>query len=85
MTSAPSIKGSGECGTLYLAEPLDACSPLINKAVPGEGASSPFVLVVRGGCNFDDKVRTAQDAGFKAAIIFDNEDGPLVSSKVYFL
>eukprot|EP00268_Persea_americana_P000841 TRINITY_DN1025_c0_g1_i3.p1 TRINITY_DN1025_c0_g1~~TRINITY_DN1025_c0_g1_i3.p1 ORF type:complete len:505 (-),score=79.37 TRINITY_DN1025_c0_g1_i3:440-1954(-) len=76
---APSIKGSGECGTLYLAEPLDACSPLINKAVPGEGASSPFVLVVRGGCNFDDKVRSAQDAGFKAAIIFDNEDGPLVS------
>lgn len=69
-----------------MAEPLDACSPLINKAVPGEGASSPLVLIVRGGCNFDEKVRSAQDAGFKAAIIFDNEDGGvLVSSKVYSL
>lgn len=69
-----------------MAEPLDACSPLINKAAPGEGASSPLVLIVRGGCNFDDKVRSAQDAGFKAAIIFDNEDGGvLVSSKVYSL
>jgi hypothetical protein len=36
---------------------------------------------IRGGCQFDDKVRNAQDAGFKAAVVYDNEDnGALVSS-----
>ncbi|XP_072964724.1 receptor homology region, transmembrane domain- and RING domain-containing protein 1-like [Typha angustifolia] len=75
---APAIKGSGECGVLYVAEPLDACTELTNKAV--EGQFSPFVLIIRGGCTFDDKVRSAQNAGFKAAIVYDNEDsGSLVS------
>lgn len=77
---APSVKGSGECGTLYLAEPLTACTQLKNKAA--EGPLPPFVLIIRGGCEFDDKVRNAQSAGFKAAIVHDNEDGgSLVSSK----
>ncbi|XP_020572721.1 receptor homology region, transmembrane domain- and RING domain-containing protein 1-like [Phalaenopsis equestris] len=75
---APSVKGSGECGTLYLADPLTACTSLKNKAI--EGQLSPFVLIIRGGCAFDDKVRNAQSAGFKAAIVYDNEDsGSLVS------
>jgi len=38
-------------------------------------------LVIRGRCQFDDKVRNAQNAGFKAAVVYDNEDnGVLVSS-----
>lgn len=79
--SAPSLKGSGECGTLYKADPLDACSPLKN-IVPKikEGGLSLFALIVRGGCSFEDKVRRAQIAGFKAAIVYDNEDGDLVAS-----
>lgn len=80
--TGPSINGSGECGILYLADPLDACSSLLNKVIPGQGASSPFVLMIRGGCTFDDKVRSAQSAGFKAVIIFDDEDGALVASNV---
>ncbi|KAL0326319.1 UNVERIFIED_CONTAM: Receptor homology region, transmembrane domain- and RING domain-containing protein 2 [Sesamum radiatum] len=77
---SPSLKGSGLCGTLYLADPLDACSPLTNKVVPGTNETrSPFVLVTRGGCSFDDKVRIAQVAGFQAAIVYDNENGPLVA------
>ncbi|XP_058088490.1 receptor homology region, transmembrane domain- and RING domain-containing protein 2-like [Magnolia sinica] len=75
----PEIKGSGECGILYLAEPLNACSPLANRVVPGEGVTSPFALIIRGGCAFEDKVRRAQDAGFKAAIVFNDKDGPLVA------
>ncbi|KAL1831103.1 receptor homology region, transmembrane domain- and RING domain-containing protein 2 [Daucus carota subsp. sativus] len=77
---SPSIKGSGECGTLYKADPLDACSPLKN-IVPKikEGGLSLFALIVRGGCSFEDKVRRAQIAGFKAAIVYDNEDGDLVA------
>lgn len=75
------MKGSGECGILYEADPLDACSPLKN-VVPTtkEGCLSPFALIVRGGCGFEDKVRIAQTAGFKAAIVYDNEDGDLVAS-----
>ncbi|KAL8133224.1 receptor homology region, transmembrane domain- and RING domain-containing protein 2 [Apium graveolens] len=77
---SPPVKGSGECGTLYEADPLDACSPLKN-LVPTikEGCLSPFALIVRGGCSFEDKVRLAQIAGFKAAVVYDNEDGDLVA------
>ncbi|XP_075099553.1 receptor homology region, transmembrane domain- and RING domain-containing protein 2 isoform X2 [Nicotiana tabacum] len=70
---APSPKGSGKCGTLYVAEPLDACSTLTNKIEPTNNfTKDPFVLIIRGGCSFEDKVRKAQAAGFKAAIIYDN-------------
>ncbi|KAH8480288.1 hypothetical protein H0E87_030519 [Populus deltoides] len=76
---APAIKGSGECGVLYLAEPIDACSDLTNQAEKGSNCSSPFVLIIREGCSFEDKVRRAQKAGYKAAIIYDNEEGILVA------
>lgn len=68
------MKGSGICGVLQVAEPSDACSQLSNKNVSGEGANSPFVLIQRGKCSFETKVQIAQDAGFKAAIIYNNED-----------
>lgn len=68
-----------------MAEPLDACSPLTNRVVQGKNGSSPFVLIVRGGCSFEEKVRRAQKAGFKAAIVYDNEDdGVLVASKDFY-
>ncbi|KAK3036000.1 hypothetical protein RJ639_031173 [Escallonia herrerae] len=83
---APSVKGSGVCGMLYVAEPLDACSPLTKKAVVAkDGVPSPFALIIRGGCSFEDKVRRAQAAGFKAAIVYDDEDGDLVASKDFSL
>lgn len=74
---APSVSTSGICGSLNVAEPLDACSPLTNKVDPIKNHT--FVLIVRGGCSFDEKVRKAQAAGFKAAIVFDNENGDLVA------
>ncbi|KAF0899587.1 hypothetical protein E2562_020779 [Oryza meyeriana var. granulata] len=77
-TFTPAVKDSGVNGAIYAVEPLDACSPLRKKAV--DGPASPFALIIRGGCQFDDKVRNAQNAGFKAAIVYDNEDsGVLVS------
>lgn len=77
-TFTPAVKGSGVNGVIYTVEPLDACSPLRKKAV--EGPASPFALIIRGGCQFDDKARNAQSAGFKAMIVYDNEDsGVLVS------
>ncbi|XP_057993552.1 receptor homology region, transmembrane domain- and RING domain-containing protein 2 isoform X2 [Hevea brasiliensis] len=74
------VKSSGECGLLYLAEPLDACSDLTNEVEKASNITSPYVLIIRGRCSFEDKVRRAQKAGFKAAIVYDNEDdGILVS------
>ncbi|THU71109.1 hypothetical protein C4D60_Mb08t32080 [Musa balbisiana] len=73
------IKRSGECGVLYVAEPLDACGPLTNQV--GGGSENPFALIIRGGCTFDAKVRSAQNAGFKAAIVYDNEDSGVVISR----
>ncbi|KAJ0526360.1 putative PA domain-containing protein [Helianthus annuus] len=81
---APPVKGSGECGTLFLAEPLDACAPLTNKLIK-ESETQPFVLIVRGVCSFEDKVRRAQVAGFKAAIIYNNDDSDLVASMILSL
>jgi len=75
------VQGSGECGVLYVAEPVDACSDLSNEVDKVEKNSSglPFVLIVRGGgCSFEDKVRRAQAAGFRAAIVYDNEDSGLL-------
>lgn len=83
MISAPSVKGSGIYGTLYVAEPLDACSPLTNKIdTKMNDTRYPFALIIRGVCSFDEKVRRAQVVGFKAAIVYDNEDGDLVASIV---
>jgi E3 ubiquitin-protein ligase RNF13 len=59
-TFTPEIKGSGVNGIIYNAEPLNACSPLRKRAV--EGPTSPFALIIRGGCQFDDKVQNAQNA-----------------------
>lgn len=79
--AAPSVKGTGEIGVVYVAEPLDACQNLMNKPEQSSNETSPFVLIVRGGCSFEEKVRKAQRAGFKAAIIYDNEDrGTLIAS-----
>ncbi|XP_074263523.1 receptor homology region, transmembrane domain- and RING domain-containing protein 2-like [Silene latifolia] len=73
---APPVRTGGICGKLYIAEPPDACSPLTNKVVEQGGTCSDrFALVIRGGCNFEEKIKTAQKAGFQAAIIYDNVDG----------
>lgn len=82
--SAPSVKGSGKCGTLYVAEPLDACTTLSNKVEPVKNNTHDlFLLIIRGGCSFEDKVRQAQAAGFKAAIIYNDGYGDLVASNEF--
>ncbi|KAH9316732.1 hypothetical protein KI387_025359, partial [Taxus chinensis] len=72
----PPMKGSGLCGMLKVAEPSDACLPLRNTAATGVGVNSSFALIQRGVCSFERKVRNAQDAGFKAAIIYNNKYSP---------
>lgn len=68
-----------------MAEPLDACSELSNKVENFSNVTSRFALVIRGGCSFDEKVRRVQKAGFRAAIVYDNDDdGVLVASNALF-
>lgn len=70
------------CGNLQVADPLDACSLLLNEAEPNGGGSANIVLIVRGNCAFDEKVRNAQEAGFRAAIVYDDRPNHnLVSSR----
>ncbi len=71
--TAPHIPAGGVEGVLFAADPLDACSPLTNQ--PQGSQPAPFALIARGSCNFDIKVKNAQDAGFAAAIVFNTDDG----------
>ncbi|CAH2033640.1 unnamed protein product [Thlaspi arvense] len=71
---SPSVNVTVETGVLHVAEPLDACQNLKNKPEQRPNGTSPFVLIVRGGCSFEHKVRNAQRSGFKAAIVHDNVD-----------
>ncbi|XP_021767251.1 receptor homology region, transmembrane domain- and RING domain-containing protein 2-like [Chenopodium quinoa] len=72
---APPLGPTGMCGRLYMAEPINACSPLKNSVELDGNCSSPIALIVRGGCSFENKIRRAQNAGFEAVIIYNNEDG----------
>ena len=45
-------------------------------------ANLQIVLVLRGLCSFEEKVRNAQDAGYDVIIVADNIDNsPLPTSK----
>lgn len=55
-------------GDLVVANPLKACSPIINSAQ----ISGNIAFIERGNCLFVDKVRAAEAAGAIAAVIFDS-------------
>ncbi|XP_020095090.1 receptor homology region, transmembrane domain- and RING domain-containing protein 1-like [Ananas comosus] len=69
------IDSSGICGSLHVADPIYACSPLQNVwSSSGGGDAAKFVLISRGLCSFEEKVRVAQEGGFDAAIIYDDQE-----------
>ncbi|KAF9622775.1 hypothetical protein IFM89_034010, partial [Coptis chinensis] len=68
------VNSSGVCGALYVSDPLDACSSLRTTLRYEVPEKVRFVLIERGNCAFEDKVRNAQDSGFRAAIVYDNRD-----------
>ncbi|XP_057796210.1 receptor homology region, transmembrane domain- and RING domain-containing protein 1 isoform X1 [Salvia miltiorrhiza] len=74
------LNGSVICGDLWVAEPLDACSPLLDEVEDGGDESANIVLIMRGNCAFEEKIRNAQEAGFRAAIVYDDQlDHNLIS------
>ena len=54
----------GDVGTV-----VDGCTALLNS----EDVSGNIAYIQRGGCDFDTKLRFAQDAGAVAAIVFSND------------
>ncbi len=79
--AAPRIPAAGIMGVLHKANPRDACSPLVKDPDSQRSLLPPFVVVARGACNFDVKVRHAQEAGFGAVIVYNNvDDHELVTS-----
>lgn len=68
------VPAAGIVGVLYASNPSDACMPVVNMSSPGQSLAPKFLLVERGGCNFEEKVRRAQEAGFEAVIVYNNQD-----------
>ena len=65
---------------VVLADPLDACQPLVNdQAVASAAAGGALVVVmaVRGNCRFDVKALYAQQAGAKVLVVADAADNAL--------
>lgn len=54
-------------GYILSAEPEDGCTKI--ESPPKSG--SWFALIKRGNCNFDVKVRNAQNSNYTLAIIFN--------------
>ncbi|MGB5246405.1 MAG: S8 family serine peptidase [Woeseia sp.] len=52
----------GSSGTTF-----DACEPLINESE----VTGKIAFIERGGCNFDQKVANAEDAGASAVVVFN--------------
>ena len=57
-----------------MADPHDACQKLRNEPKQSTNGTFPFVLIMKGGCSFEHKVKNAQETGFKAAIVQDDVD-----------
>ncbi|XP_058090890.1 receptor homology region, transmembrane domain- and RING domain-containing protein 1 isoform X2 [Magnolia sinica] len=77
------VNRSGICGALYVANPPDACSSIRNN-LPSFGNADHvrFALIVRGNCTFEEKVRNTQAAGFRAAIVYDDQDNHNLMSMI---
>lgn len=74
---------NGICGALYVADPVDGCSPL-HQASNWTQERNRLALIIRGECSFEDKLLNAQKSGFQAVIVYDNIDNQdLVVSKPF--
>lgn len=84
--AAPRVPTSGIVGALHIANPPDACSPLVKPTGERANTAASFVLVQRGQCNFETKVRISQEAGYKAVIVYnDQDDHELITSTFLYI
>ncbi|CAL5035282.1 unnamed protein product [Urochloa decumbens] len=78
----PRVGGDGICGSLRTAEPVDACEPIKDRGGRRGAGRKAFVMIARGNCSFEGKVRAAQKAGFDAAVVYDDEEKASLYSMV---
>ncbi|RDD38802.1 E3 ubiquitin-protein ligase RNF13 [Trichoplax sp. H2] len=67
----PRLPMNGLRGIINTANPIDACST-IRPPPYNSSKLNWFVVIRRGGCDFSVKVYTAQQAGYAAAIVYNN-------------
>jgi hypothetical protein len=65
----PTVSPNGFSGVIAIPDPANACGTILN---PSQ-VTGKIALVRRGGCNFDDKVFRAQQAGASAVVIANND------------
>jgi subtilisin family serine protease len=53
---------------------FDGCEAIVNKA----DIKDQIAFMQRGGCSFETKIRNAQTAGAKAALVFNNQGEPIL-------
>ncbi|AQK42905.1 Receptor homology region transmembrane domain- and RING domain-containing protein 1 [Zea mays] len=70
----PRVSGDGICGSLRAADPAEACETIKDRGGRRGAGRKAFVLIARGNCSFEEKVRAAQQAGFDASIVYDDEE-----------
>ncbi|RWW16259.1 hypothetical protein GW17_00019867 [Ensete ventricosum] len=68
--------------TLGLGQPKEFANLWWTSSCDGGGGDARFVLISRGVCSFEEKVRNAQDGGFEAAIIYDDQEKSSLYSMV---
>ncbi|CAN6270778.1 unnamed protein product [Urochloa humidicola] len=78
----PRVGGDGICGSLHTAEPADACESIKDRGGRRGAGGKAFVMIARGNCSFEGKVRAAQEAGFDAAVVYDDEEKASLYSMV---
>ena len=79
--AASTIPVTGIIGLLFAANPRNACVS-IEAYDSKQTTLSGLLLISRGDCDFVTKVQNAQNAGYAAAIVYNNEeDSDLVTSK----
>eukprot|EP00250_Pteridium_aquilinum_P009830 c18967_g1_i1 orf=323-1369(-) len=66
------VPTSGILGVVFAAQPSNACVPL-QAYIANQTVLPAFILIERGDCDFVTKVQFAQDAGYTAAIVYNNE------------
>ena len=68
-TFGPTLNATGVTADVKIASVIDGCTPL-----PAGSLTGKIGLIARGSCEFQVKVKAAQDAGAVAAIIYNLPD-----------
>ena len=55
---------------------FDGCETILNTG----DLSGQIALIQRGGCEFETKIRNAEDAGAKAVVVFSDQGEPILMS-----